>query len=120
MIKINPLFQDIIKFKLDYYDLIKEFDIQLIDSSNNIVNKSKEIYEYNIRVNKDNTAFNISIKIDIKDIFIIKALYKGEVMSLKNTFKINVEFGQCSMFGANLEILPIDKLLLSKYNARIY
>ena len=94
---------------INYYDLIKEFDIQLIDSSNNIVNKSKEIYEYNIRVNKDNTAFNISIKIDIKDIFIIKALYKGEVMSLKNTFKINVEFGQCSMFGANLEILPIDQ-----------
>ena len=30
-------------------------------------------------------------------------------MSLKNTFKINVEFGQCSMFGSNLEILPIDQ-----------
>ena len=93
---------------INYYDLLKDFDIQLLDSSQNIVNKTKGIYEYNIRVNKYNTTFNISLKIEMKGIFIINALLKGVVMKLEKQFTLNVVHGQCSMFGANLEILPID------------
>ena len=94
---------------INYYDLLKEFDIELFDSSDNIVKKTKEIYEYNIRVNNDNKSLNISLKIDIKGSFKIKPYYKGIVMNLPSTFKINVEYGQCSMFWPNLDILPIDQ-----------
>ena len=95
--------------KINYYDLLKEFDIELFDSSNNIVNKTKEIYKYNIRVNNDNTSFNISLKIDKKDSYTIKAYKKGIAMDLPSKFRINVEYGQCSMLWPNLDILPIDQ-----------
>ena len=53
---------------INYYDLLKEFDIELFDSSDNIVKKTKEIYEYNIRVNNDNKSLNISKLIFSQDI----------------------------------------------------
>ena len=45
----------------------------------------------------------------MKGSFKIKPYYKGNVMNLPSTFKINVEYGQCSMFWPNLDILPIDQ-----------
>ena len=93
---------------INYYDLIKEFDIQLIDSSKQIVDKNNGNYTYNIRVNKDNTAFNISLKINNKDTYTIEALHKGEILNLTRTFKIIIEYGQCSMKDPEPKILPID------------
>ena len=93
---------------INYYDLIKEFDIQLIDSSSNIVDKSGDDFNYIIRVNKDNTAFNISLKIKNRDTYTLQALYQGKKLNLKSTFKINVQYGQCSITDANPTLLPID------------
>jgi hypothetical protein len=95
--------------KINYYDLIREFDIQLNDSSYNLVDKGGENFTYNIRVNKDNTAFNILMKIKNRDTYTLEALYKGKKMNLKDSFKINVLFGQCSTTDANPTILKIDQ-----------
>ena len=98
---------------INYYDLLKDFDIQLIDSSNKVVDKEKGYYIYNIRVNKANTAFNISLKIDDKDTYTIEALHKGKVMNLKNVFRINVAYGQCSIKEADPRIIEKDRRNMS-------
>ena len=95
---------------INYNDLIKEFDIQLLDSSDSIVDKEKAKYEYSIIVSEDNTALNISLNIKKKDIYTIKALYKNQIMNLASETTIKVKPGDCSTNLANdsLQILPID------------
>ena len=95
--------------KINYYDLIKEFDIELIDKNNKKVEKIDSNYQYNIRVNSDNTAFNISLKINDYGEFTINALYQGSVLDLNPSFKIIVQYGQCSMHEPKTELMLIDR-----------
>ena len=95
--------------KMNYYDLIKEFDIELIDKNNKKVEKIDSNYQYNIRVNSDNTAFNISLKINDYGEFTINALYQGSVLDLNPSFKIIVQYGQCSMHEPKTELMLIDR-----------
>ena len=69
----------------------------------------KELAKYNIRVNSDNTAFNISLKINDYGEFTINALYQGSVLDLNPSFKIIVQYGQCSMHEPKTELMLIDR-----------
>ena len=99
---------------INYYDLINEFDILLINISDtenpdSVVENKTEIYDYNIRVNDNNTGLNISLKIIPTYTYELRAVHNGLLMELNNNFRIKVKYGQCSMNKPDPIILPIDE-----------
>ena len=94
---------------INYYDLIKEFDIQLKDSSGEYVKKDGDNFDYNIRVNEANTTLNISMKLKLTGTYTLEALFRGEKMNLQGEFKITIEYGECSTKYPFLEIMRIDQ-----------
>jgi len=94
---------------INYYDLIKEFDIRLINSSGDFVQKDGDNFTYNIKVNEENTLLNITMKLKLTDTYTLEALFKGEKMALADEFKITIEYGECSTKYPFLEIMKIDK-----------
>ena len=99
---------DIYKNKINYFDLLKNFDIILIYSNETIVDKTDENYSYNIKVSPDNSEFIIDLKINIFDTFTILAVKDNKIMNLRQNFSIIVDYGNCSLYGASPEVIPID------------
>ena len=94
--------------KINYFDLLKIFDIKLLFSNGTEVDKDGENYSYDIKVSQNNSELIIDIKINIFDTFKLMALKNNKIMNLKQNFSLIVDYGNCSLYGAAPEILPID------------
>ena len=99
---------DCYKNKINYFDLLNKFDIILLYSNESIVDNTDENYIYSIKVSPDNSGFIIDLKINIFDTFKIVALKDKNIMNLKQNFYIVVDYGNCSLYEAAPEIIPID------------
>ena len=108
-LQLNFTGTDQFKNNINYYDLLKIFDIKLTDSNGNDVEKKEENYSYKIRVSQDNSKLMIDLKINIYGNYSLYAMIDGNVMYLPNVFKINVGFGACSLNEPNPRIMPIDR-----------
>ena len=91
---------------INYFDLFKKFDIKLIDKDKVDVEKNSRHYTYTIKVEPDNSKINIDIKINDYGLYYVKALINDKVLDISH--KINVNYGDCSTFGADPKVLPID------------
>ena len=93
---------------INFYDLLKDIDIKLIDSEGNEVEKIEENYIYEIRVKPDNSGLEIFLKINNNGIYSLKVIKNGIVMNLPNEFRISIESLECSNYEPQIELLPID------------
>ena len=94
--------------KINYFDLLDKFDIKLINSEGKTVENKEENYRYKINAAADNSKLNIDIKINLFDLFEVRAVIDGKEVTLESVFNINVKYGVCSTYGADPKILPID------------
>ena len=99
---------DMYNNKINYFDLLQHFDIMLLYSNESIVEEIDDNYIYNIKVSPDNDKFIIDLKINIFDTFTIIALKDNKIMDLAQNFSLIVDYGNCSLYGADPEIIPID------------
>ena len=93
---------------VNFYDLINEVDIILIDTEGNELEKKEDNYIYEIKVNSNNSGLEIFLKINNCGSYLLKMIKNGIEMKLLNEFRVSVQSLECSLFEPNIEILPID------------
>ena len=107
-IRLNFTGTDANSNSINYFDLFKIFDIKLVYSNGTNVEKKEENYSYIKRVASDNSKIIIDLTINLKDNFTLVALKNDKEMKLASPFKITVEYGSCSTYGADPQVKPID------------
>ena len=92
---------------IDFYDIINDLDIVLYDSNGEEVDKNGGNYIYELKVNSENDALILLLKINNLGTYSIKMLKKGEIMNLPE-YRISIQPLECSAFDPELTLLPID------------
>jgi hypothetical protein len=104
-IRLNFTGTDANSNSINYFDLFKIFDIKLVNSNGGAA--GKENYSYIKRVASDNSRIIIDLTINQKDTFTLVPLKNNKDMKLPNPFKIKVQYGSCSTYGADPQVKTI-------------
>ena len=104
---------------INFYDIIDNIDIALIDSEGNVVEKIESNYYYDIKVNSDNTGIEIYLKINNYGTYSLQILKNGVKMNLPNEYTISVKPLECSMNSPELNLLKNEEREEYYYNERI-
>ena len=91
---------------IDLYDLIDELDLSLIDNEGNLVENNQENYIYEFIVNPDTNKIDINLKINTYGNYALQISKNGKIVT--NDYSISVQPLECSMFGPEFNLLPID------------
>ena len=91
---------------IDFYDLINDIDIALVDKDGNKLEKNENNYSYELKVKSDNSGIDISIKINNYGDYNLQILKNTAIIS--PNLKISVQPLECSMIGPEFNLLEID------------